>query len=61
VSRPKAQTFIGKGGLIHVAQPKLGYVVQRPLFGVKWTWRGLVGMSATDPKQKCQSVARSRT
>jgi len=33
------------------AQPKcrLGCAVQRPLLGVKRTWRGLVSMSAYDP------------
>jgi hypothetical protein len=24
---------------------------QRPLLGIKWTWRGLVSMSANDPKR----------
>src|SRR6185312_16471078 len=33
------------------AKCRLGCAVQRPLLGVKRTWRGLVSMSAYDPKR----------
>jgi hypothetical protein len=47
-----------------LAKCKLGCAAQLPLLGVKTTWRGLVGMSANDPKPTFnlarQSVAQCR-
>ena len=45
------------GRVLISAQPKcrLGCAVQRPLLGVKRTWRGLVSMSANDPKRTIEA------
>ena len=50
-TQPQTHRVEGKPTHKPTAKCKLGCAAQLPLLGVKRTWRGLVGMSANDPKQ----------